>query len=220
MCVSKAGYRGAKKVGAELMVAKSYTNDLTELPKVMALHFYRMMHCRTDLEELESIGNLAFMEAMGRFKPELSHDGEDGRRPFVAQAIRLTMLKYLFPFKRTQAAREKRLRVAYLDDKVATRSDSVELRIIDILGKQERAYKELDDREEFERLISILPVDGHYRELIHLYVIEGLSYQELADRWGVSRQRVGQIMLRAIDRLKEHRYRNGDPRRCRQKGRV
>jgi RNA polymerase sigma factor (sigma-70 family) len=69
---------------------------------------------------------------------------------------------------------------------------------------QRRPVADVSDRsvtdEMCERVRNVLP--RRWYDILHLYHGEGYTLEEIGDRLGVSRQRVGQLVGRAEDRLK------------------
>lgn len=172
-----------------------------------------------DLEELHSVANLAYAEALTRFDPALSPTGERGRGPFAAQAVRMTLTKHLSA--RTKGARMRR-RQASLDAPLEGVGDGRRAATLGdlVAGVPDRGPEAVDDEEEWGRLLSVLPAAGRHREAARLHLVLGLSPCEIAALWGVSRQRVHQMIAACLERLSARHFGGLDPRPHRPEGAV
>ncbi len=82
--------------------------------------------------------------------------------------------------------------VASLD----TTMDSGDLSLLDVLGRDDRELKQLDERLSLAGAMSNL--DTREQTLLYLRFIEGLSQTEIADRLGISQMHVSRLLRRAL----------------------
>ncbi len=87
--------------------------------------------------------------------------------------------------------------VASLD----TTSDNGEMSLLDVLGDDDRALANLDERLSLAGSMSNL--DTREQSLIYLRFVEGLSQTEIAERLGISQMHVSRLLRRALMILRQ-----------------
>lgn len=71
-----------------------------------------------------------------------------------------------------------------------------------ILGRNERGYADIDDREVVEQIIATLP--EREQEVIRLRYFENLTQPEIAERIGVSQSYLSRILRRTLLEMRAH----------------
>lgn len=155
-------------------------DDLYLLPRRVAR---KLAHGKDDLaEELESVGNLALVQALQAFDPAASPLGEAGRAPFCAQRVRWAMLRFLNKERRHRPDPD-----TPVEQVVDQRSENSSLRTnkdLEVLLRQELPF--------------LSPLDC---AILVLYRRDALPYALIALRVGISYWAVCRRMKRIARRL-------------------
>jgi len=56
--------------------------------------------------------------------------------------------------------------------------------------------------------VDRMGITDYHKHLYRLYYVDGLTYQEIADKQEITRQRVNQIILRINEKVRERLNRN------------
>lgn len=104
----------------------------------------------------------------------------------------------------------------YVRNNLRTKIDtiSMEMEICDeipiflLLESNERDPRDIfshkEELEEIRRLLYKAPISDRQKTYISLYFFDGLTMQQIGDKYGITKQRVSQIMNRTIEDLRRY----------------
>lgn len=167
------------------------TDYQLNIPKVVAARYQRF----GDFEEMVSEGNLALVEAVGKFDPARHKKGEGGLSTYLFQAVTWRVQHYL----RQQNQKDLRLVKYSLDE----RARELGIPMDELVASPEVDEVEscpLVDREDVARALQSLPCT--LRTAARMAWLAGYEQKEVARRMGVSKQRVCQLMEEATARVR------------------
>lgn len=150
-----------------------------------------------DLDELESVGNLALVEAAHRFDPTLSPNGMEGLGGFLAQAVEWKVRNTIWPEESRREAKSRRM--ASLDAK----ADDDGASLLDILSEDAPPETALEMADEVQSWLRRLR--PRERALVRLVRGEGLTLAQAGARLGVSKQAACVALAKAERRLRKSR---------------
>jgi RNA polymerase sigma-B factor len=79
--------------------------------------------------------------------------------------------------------------------------DSEDKTLGDVLGDDDRGYRRVEQRDELDDLLRILPL--RERQVVRLRFEEDLTQQEIGDRLGMSQMAVSRLLRRCLPQLRE-----------------
>ena len=165
-----------------------FAENLGLVGKVLSCQFARLP--AADLEESEAWGRLGLWSAATRFDPALGF----AFSTYAVRTIRGYILRGL-----TRGNGRNPPSCLSLDAPSPGMAEGTVLG--ELLADPKSGIDAVLDRASLVSLVSALP--PRERELITLMYGEDKTLQEVADAWGRTRQRTGQIHLKALRRLRE-----------------
>ena len=216
---------------ARCRVTAAFTNDewqtIIELAAIATKPVARSFHKFTTAEELQQVCYEAALEHADKMKSFLDREDEGNIKQGERFAIRL-MRKHANIYAR----KEKAHRLGYeVEDEYFYQVQLIEsLLPIAVSGDYDMASQVLDPAELGGKRKKSLPNEGNNilalvadiqlaldsledreEDIVVAKVVNGETSESIAERWGVSRQRVDALNRRGIEKMAEY-LGGGDPR--------
>ena len=148
---------------------------------------FRSSYCRAlgfDLQEMVAQGYLALVQAVEKWTPERSHDGEAGYDPYLCQQVKWGIETEIT--RRSAKCRHPHTAAIYSLDTVL--SPDGELTGAALVGELDPELANVEIREQAEEVLSWL--DTRERQVMEMVYRDGMSRTEAAAAIGVSMQSI------------------------------